>query len=285
MKMKSTGSIRTGTTVRCTVIAMAWLVVLTPAHAEESFFRSLGASPNPSVYISPNGQYIAGWLGDTANTAAPARWTIAGEQVILPLTGSAHGISNDGVLVGETAGQAFLWSDTAGVTYLEPPEPSDSSGYSLISADGSTILGWLFWYRPDGNVTRTFRVTNSRGFELLPASTEWMEPLVQSSDGSEMIGWERLKGGTTYRYFRWTEQAGMTPFVAAPPLGYSTTLIDGGTPDLSTLVGNASNGLGCRRPLVGATTLAGLRSTTCQKVTHIATEASTLTIFRRTVRS
>jgi hypothetical protein len=114
--------------------------------------RDLGRLPGINsiiaTSISADGNWVAGigqgWIDYGGDGSTPFRWSIqTGLQNLGPevppqpaLSSFGLGISGDGSkVVGETAGQAFRWSEASGMT----PLPFDSA--RGISDNGGTIVG------------------------------------------------------------------------------------------------------------------------------------------------
>jgi uncharacterized membrane protein len=147
--------------------------------------------------ISDDAQVIAGSIHNPDWTRQPVRWTaatgISAISVDRP-TAIAIEISGDGRVIAGTSGsdiydpyiQAFRWSESEGVTFLDSLHPRGGSVPTGISDDGSVIVGTA----RGGQGCRAYRWTSDHGTVPLelPGGFAANAADAVSADGEIIVG-------------------------------------------------------------------------------------------------
>jgi probable HAF family extracellular repeat protein len=162
------------------------------------------------------------------------------------VTSAANAVSADGTVVAGASNltadwhsvqHAFRW--TGGVmTDIHTLDPDNQSGATMISSDGSVLVG--DYYAADFSFNRAFRWTDGTGMvDLGTLGGTGSTAFAMSSDGSVLAGRADLADGTTVHAFRWTDADGM---VDIDTLGSDASYAYDMTADGSIIVGAATDG-------------------------------------------
>jgi probable HAF family extracellular repeat protein len=173
---------------------------------------ALPSSPgyNQANGVSDDGSVVVGWSGTSLDNQA-TRWTQSGIERLGYMGGYTaysylYGASADGsVVVGDSAGHAFRWTQTTGMVSLGNL-PGQSSSYARdVSADGSIIVG------SSGSSTyQAYRWTQTGGMiglGYLPGASD-SYAYGMSADGSIIVGesggqafiWDSTNGMRSLQY-------------------------------------------------------------------------------------
>ena len=113
--------------------------------------------------------------------------------------GKPHGVSNSGVVVGQTSDEkAFRWTQADGMVSLGVGG-TGSCAYG-VSADGSVVVGYR---RVDIGGDEAFRWTQPSGTAVLPSDPGHARAKAVSADGSVVVG------AVSEQACRWTEETGL----------------------------------------------------------------------------
>ncbi|CAG0966560.1 hypothetical protein PHYC_01016 [Phycisphaerales bacterium] len=178
--------------------------------------------------LSADGSVAVGW--SSAITMGPGfRWTAAGGRYDfgldpgMPEATITNAVSGDGqTIVGGAfnIGQnprAFRWSGPGTFETLGTFSLYNMTYAQGVSGDGSVIAGHGEISGTGGGVGQAFRWTEGTGMQGLGftrATHSFSEAMAVSRDGSTIIGLSR--GGSDYRAFAWTSQAGMVELSGLP---------------------------------------------------------------------
>jgi len=143
------------------------------------------------------------------------RWTQGGNVQKLDdgvFSSSAYGVSSNGSVVvgasGVGGGQAFRWSESAGMVGLGHLTGGTYSEARGVNADGSVVVGFSNTSAAGVN-NRAFRWSESTG-NMVDLGTlsgaGFSQAFGVSDDGSVVVG--NSSSGTNSQAFRWTESSG-----------------------------------------------------------------------------
>lgn len=179
--------------------------------------------------MSDSGDVIVGTMRDTNDRATVFRWTrTTGMQPVPEITGLSFevvdviGLSDDGTVICGNGGsvpgprQAFLWSETAGLTSIDGP-PGDPVRATVLSGDGSVVAG-LAGLDALGRGTALFRWTSGSGVQIFPPppGAETLFVLDMDAAGNTVVGTLVTPTGETTG-FQWSPAFGFT--VDSAPAG------------------------------------------------------------------
>lgn len=219
------------------------------AWSESSGMVALGFLPgdlsSSALVVSADGSVIAG-----DGFESPFRWTGNTGMVPLPpplggaspwhLRGGLSGISASGdVIVGYVVEQldhgstrhAFLWTEAAGLEFLDFGAPDDWSVATGVSADGTVVVGTV-----DGRAFRWTEAAGTQDLGVLPGQGSLSSfANAVSADGQAVVGgsfsYLEYQGGefdgreVRHREaFRWTESEGMVGLGLLPDYDFTTAL-------------------------------------------------------------
>jgi probable HAF family extracellular repeat protein len=165
-----------------------------------------GTYPSSQAFAtSGNGEIVVGTSSSYSGTTA-FRWdSVNGMQSIGSPVSTARGISADGqIIVGETNGQAYRWTESIGMQLLTMPSGFSNGRANNISGDGQFIVG-----DTGATNTRAFRwsaQTGSQILGLLPGG-DYSQAYGVSSNGSIIVGQASSFSGAST--FLWTAELGM----------------------------------------------------------------------------
>jgi len=175
------------------------------------------------------------------------------------VSSGASGVSADGsVVVGGSAGEAFLWTATGGMVGLGGPPGRSRTSASGVSADGSTVVGSaedpLGILRGDA-----FRWTSAGGIQALGVVGAPVAPApiaAVSGDGSVVVG---TTDSGVYEAYVWTAGSGLMTLGPLP--GDTSTGAAAVSDDGSIVAGWSADALSSEATLwTEATGLVGLGS-------------------------
>ncbi len=199
----------------------------------QASFTGLGVpegekSRSQAGQISADGSTVVGSViepvtveGDEEYVQKAFYWKATGGMVKLPLSGNiqghqALGVSGDGTaMVGaqttfdeepfRIADDPFRWTAAGGFQSLPMPEGARDSSANAVSADGTTVVGYMD--SEDGfQAFRWTQAGGTQGLGFFPGGLE-SRALAVNADGSVIVGYGHLGDGI--RAFRWTDQYGL----------------------------------------------------------------------------
>ncbi|MCB9858909.1 MAG: PEP-CTERM sorting domain-containing protein [Phycisphaeraceae bacterium] len=187
----------------------------------QAWFTGIGDLPggnylSGAAAVSGNGHVTVGGSTGPVGFVEPVRWTHAGGLSSLPVSGmwgelsTAEGVNIDGsVVVGQSSGEAFRWTDSGGMMGLGFLPGKTNSWAWGVSHDGNTVVGYSGLSLGAGR--EAFRWTPSTGMVALgdlPGGENASEALGSNADGTVIVGAGHSSLGS--EAFRWTPSTGMT---------------------------------------------------------------------------
>ncbi|MFN7161854.1 MAG: hypothetical protein ACK4NB_02200 [Fimbriimonadales bacterium] len=187
------------------------LLMLSVASAEAQTLTWLGTLNYQSSFasdISADGRVVVGSASNHYSEPRAFRWENGVMTPIVPLGGAgsnAYGVSADGnVVVGNVVyanGQvvAYRWTARDGMQFLGALGGVLGAAFGA-SANGSVIVGWA------ENLQRQYVACvwrEGQGAQALPGSENGGQALSVSADGSAIVGYSIVGGGSSAA-FRWT---------------------------------------------------------------------------------